>query len=120
MFIDSIDEFVPKHSIDEIWITFPDPYPKKSKAQKRLTSNRFLEKYKKIMKDKGNINFKTDDNELFKFTLDELKNNGWKILSSIEDVHTAQHNISELNICTKFENKWINLGKKIFFLRFTS
>ncbi|MCA9380978.1 tRNA (guanosine(46)-N7)-methyltransferase TrmB [Candidatus Dojkabacteria bacterium] len=120
MFIDSIDELIPTKSINEIWITFPDPYSKKSKANKRLTSQNFLDKYKKILKQNGVINFKTDDKDLFEFTIEEAKSCSWTIVELIEDVHNMNTKATSLEIKTKFEQKWIELGKKIYYLKFTS
>ena len=70
--INIISTFFEKNEVSEIWITFPDPHLKKGKDQKRLTSERFLNYYKKILIPGGIIHLKTDDPTLYQFTLDTI------------------------------------------------
>lgn len=71
--VEFLDKVFEKNEVSEIWITFPDPYERKSRAKKRLTHPRFLTHYKKFLKDNGIIHLKTDNDILFNFTLDVLQ-----------------------------------------------
>ena len=72
--------------VDEIWITFADPQPKKE--NKRLTSPDFLNKYQKILKKRGKIHLKTDSDILYEYTLEVCKQQGLEIIHNIPDVYT--------------------------------
>lgn len=115
---EKLPEFFDKNSISEIWITFPDPFPKPSKAGKRLCSERFLEIYKKILKPGGAVNFKTDNEALFNFGLSEAQNGEWKITKELRDVHKKKNRPEILKIITYYEEKFIREGRKIFYSRF--
>ena len=75
VFSQNIDTFslklLPK--VDKIWVTFPDPYPKPCKANKRLISPRFIELYKKVLKPGGTVHFKTDNTKLFEYSLEHIR-----------------------------------------------
>jgi len=71
-YIDHLEEYFSPGEVEEIWITFPDPYHEKSKARKRLTSEKFLPRYKTILKPGGFIHLKTDDMQLYQFTLEKI------------------------------------------------
>jgi tRNA (guanine-N7-)-methyltransferase len=113
-----IERYIPRKSIDEIWITFPDPFLKDRQAKKRLTSPNFLKIYKKILKKGGSINLKTDSPELYQYTLDVIHNLKLKILENIQDIYSKEDIKEELKIQTTFEKKHLENGKKIFYLKF--
>jgi len=75
-FIHHIDEYFAPNEVDDIWITFPDPFLRESKAKKRLTSSRFLDLYRKILKPTGRVRLKTDSPELWVFTKETIAENG--------------------------------------------
>ncbi len=114
---DFLEKIFPKSSVDEIWITFPDPYPRKKQAKKRLVSNQFLIKYKLILKDKGLIHLKTDDKKLFNFAIKCAKEQDFKISKKIVDIYKQKNLKSELKIKTYFEKKHLANKKKIHYLR---
>ena len=70
--IDKITELFDENEVDEIWITFPDPFPRLRHEKHRLTAPKFLERYRQILKPDGIVNFKTDDDDLFQYTLNTL------------------------------------------------
>ena len=72
--IEQIDVFIGQEEIDEIWITFPDPFLKKSKKNRRLTSHGFINRYRKILKKGGRIHLKTDSEELFAYSMEVIQN----------------------------------------------
>src|SRR3954468_5439933 len=70
-----VDYFAPGE-VDEIWITFPDPQPQLSREKKRLTSPRFLQMYRQILKPGGMIHLKTDNDQLYQYTLQIIEDEG--------------------------------------------
>ncbi|MEI6881620.1 MAG: tRNA (guanosine(46)-N7)-methyltransferase TrmB [Bacteroidota bacterium] len=114
-----IEEFFDNNEVSEIWITFPDPFPKDKHDKHRLTHPRFLERYKKIIKPDTIINFKTDDDGLFQFTLETLEQQKIKTLQVIWDVHHSDEADEYLkNIKTYYEKLFSGRGRTIKFLKF--
>ena len=123
--IGQIDEYIPAHAIDEIWIPFPDPFPRKKQIKKRLTSPRFLKMYKKILKSDGVINLKTDNENLYHYSKEVIESLGIIPLIACEDIYQEmapkseeENRTSPLFIKTNFERKFLQQGKKIYYLRF--
>ena len=98
--------------VDKIYLNFSDPWPKDRHAKRRLESRQFLERYKKILKDDGFIEFKTDNNDLFDFALEEVDAAGWKMIAFTRDLHTDEK-LNEGNIMTEYEAKFSALGNPI-------
>jgi len=104
-----IEEIFEKE-ISRIYLNFSDPWPKERHAKRRLTSNRFLERYDKIFKDNPKIIMKTDNVGLFEFSLESLKEYGYEIDYSTNDLYSE--NIND-NIATEYEKKFVSKGIKI-------
>ncbi|MBN2088392.1 tRNA (guanosine(46)-N7)-methyltransferase TrmB, partial [candidate division KSB1 bacterium] len=104
--------------VSEIWMTFPDPFPKPKRANKRLTSSPFLARYRSILKKDGLIHLKTDDDTLFQFTLETLEQGKIPILTIIEDIYSLSEIPAVLNIKTTYELKHLEKGLKIKYLCF--
>jgi tRNA (guanine-N7-)-methyltransferase len=119
--IENIKEFVPKKSVSGIWITFPDPFPRDRHAKKRLTSPRFLEIYKKLLKKGGVVHLKTDSDDLYKYTKEVVTDSDFKIQQDIEDIYLEGLNLNpDINeIQTTFEKKHLKKGRSIKYLYFT-
>jgi tRNA (guanine-N7-)-methyltransferase len=118
--IEQIAFFFDPGEIDEIWITFPDPYLKKSKKNKRLTSARFIREYRKIVKQDGLIHLKTDEPNLYQFTLETLLDDSQcKIHYHNPDIYASTLIIPELEIKTYYEKMHLELGKSIKYIQFT-
>lgn len=116
--IDKIDQYFKPGEIAEIWITFPDPQLRTSKAKKRLTHPYFLRLYQKIMIPNGKIHLKTDSPELYRFTKSVIRIYGLKIIDDNSDVY-SQNNISqELRIKTYYESLDIAKSNRIHYLTF--
>jgi tRNA (guanine-N7-)-methyltransferase len=117
--IDKIDTYFLPGEVSEIWITFPDPHLRTSRAKKRLTHPRFLRLYQKILNTNGTINLKTDSPELFFFTrlIADLYN--LEILDSSEDIYSRAGNPAEINIRTHYEKLDIAESRKVFYLKFS-
>ena len=114
--IEKIDQYFPRKSVDNIWLTFPDPYPKKKQAKKRLTGPAFLKMYKKILRPEGLVYLKTDDKNLLAYSLETVRNFGGKIIAQISDIHHRPDLEPNLKILTSFEKKHLAKDKKIHFL----
>ena len=117
--IEQIDLFFAPDEIDEIWITFPDPFLKKSKANRRLTSAFFLNIYLKILKEGGTIHLKTDSDPLYRFTLETLsRQTNYKLISASDDIYAAHAITAELEIKTHYEKMHLENGRTIKYVRF--
>lgn len=117
--IEVISAFFGENEIDEIWITFPDPFLKESKVNRRLTSSNFLSSYRKFLKPSGVINLKTDSPEFYKHTKEVLEEE--KIIPILDsfDIYNEESLIhSDLDIKTYYELKHLKDGRKIKFLQF--
>lgn len=114
-----LDSFFEKNEITEIWLTFPDPRPKKRDIKRRLTSPRFLDIYKKLIYPQGYIRLKTDNTELYQYTLDELaKRDDVDDLQSTSDVYQSTLRSACFDIKTRYEEIFSNQGEKIKYLQF--
>ena len=107
-----------ENEVSEIWITFPDPHPKEIRTRKRLTSPMFLSLYKKFMKPGAIIHLKTDNIIFLEYTLDIIKEAGHEKLFLTYDVYNEGLNNEVDQIQTYYENKWLNHGTKIKYLKF--
>ena len=115
-----ITELFNKNSVDEIWLTFCDPYPRKSDAKHRLTHPRFLDMYKTILRTGPTLTqlyFKTDNKGLFDWSLEQFEQTGWKIKEISRDLHNSKLP-DEYKIMTTYEEKFANEGLPIYFAEF--
>lgn len=96
------------HEIDKIYLNFSDPWPKKRHTKRRLTSSVFLSKYENIFKDEKRIEMKTDNDDLYEYSLESLIENGY-------DVVKTDTNYLD-TIRTEYEDKFISLGKNINYI----
>ena len=92
--------------IEKIHLNFSDPWPKKKHAKRRLTNEKFLEQYKKVLKKHGQIEFKTDNRELFEYSLVSMQNFGLKFI----EVYLDLHKTDIFNIQTEYEKKFSPFG----------
>lgn len=97
------------NEVSRIYLNFSDPWPKKCHAKRRLTSPNFLDEYKKIIVNNGEVFFKTDNRLLFEYSLESISNNGFSISNISLDLHKDLDKYSD-NIETEFEEKWSKLG----------
>jgi len=104
-----IDEVFEKE-IDRIYLNFSDPWPKERHAKRRLTSPIFLKKYDLVFKGIPNIIMKTDNNSLFEYSVESLREYGYEIINLTRDLY--KEDITD-NIPTEYEKKFVNLGIKI-------
>lgn len=102
----TISEFFLENQIEGIYLNFSDPWPKSRHAKRRLTYKTFLEEYKKVLKENKNIEFKTDNRELFEFSLVSMQNFGLEFL----EVYLDLHKTDIPNIMTEYEEKFSPKG----------
>jgi tRNA (guanine-N7-)-methyltransferase len=117
--VQQLREVLKESSIDLIWVTFPDPFSKDRQAKHRLSGAKFLALYKFLLKDGGRLKFKTDDADLFKWSVLEIEEEGWELLVVEEDLHGPESSQPEDRIervMTTYELKFVKLGKKIGYL----
>lgn len=118
IYIDHLPEYFALNEVSEIWITFPDPYSRAGDRNKRLTSPRFLEMYKKILKPGGLIHFKTDDAALLEYTLHSIDSLGGTVLKCYDDIYRQDMDDTALTIQTSFEKKHLTDNKTIKYCKF--
>lgn len=98
--------------VDKIYLNFSDPWPKDRHAKRRLTSVNFLKRFDTIMKKDGAVEFKTDNDDLFEFSLEQVPEAGWKIVGVTWDLHNDEK-MAVGNIMTEYETKFSKLGNPI-------
>ena len=108
---DFICDIFDKDEISRIYLNFSDPWPKDRHAKRRLTSRQFLARYDQFLKEDGEVIFKTDNKGLFDFSLEEVKEAGWNLVSFTYDLHNSEY--VEGNVMTEYEEKFTALGNKI-------
>ena len=107
-----IEEVFAKDEVDRIYLNFSDPWPKARHAKRRLTSTEFLERYQKVLVPFGRLEFKTDNTELFNFSLEQMKEAGWSLQGFTEDLHHNEE-MNSGNIMTEYEEKFSGKGNPI-------
>jgi tRNA (guanine-N7-)-methyltransferase len=117
--IHKIDTYFTINEIMEIWITFPDPQLRISKAKKRLVHPRFLRKYQKILQPGGKIHVKTDSPELYNFTRTVIELYKLVLITDIDDVHKDEKVSKELSIITHYESLDIAESKRVYYVCFS-
>ena len=116
--IELIEYYFEKDEVNEIWITFPDPQPKKINEKKRLSSPQFLKRYGKIMKEGGIIHLKTDNSQLFEYTLEIIQEHRLELVCQTHDLYASDHKGPAGDIFTFYEEMFRDKGQKIKYLQF--
>jgi tRNA (guanine-N7-)-methyltransferase len=114
-----IENFFRDGEVDEIWLTFPDPRPRKRDIKRRLTSPRFVELYKKLAKPGSFIRLKTDNTQLYEYTLEEMQSrNDITDFKYTADLYNSDLRDECFDIKTRYEEAFAAKGEKIKYLRF--
>ena len=108
---EEIEEIFAPGEVDRIYLNFSDPWPKDRHAKRRLTSGAFLKRYEQILKTDGLLEFKTDNWMLFDFSLESVRESGWKLLEYTYDLHHSP--MAEGNVMTEYEEKFSSMGNPI-------
>ena len=109
MDVANIEEIFAPGELDRLFINFPDPWPRKKNAKRRLTHRSFLEKYSHVLREGGEVHFKTDNAPLFEFSLEEFAACGLEIHNLTRNLH--EHGV--VGIMTGYEEKFHALGTPI-------
>ncbi len=120
--IANLADYFAEGEVDEIWITFPNPHPTLGNAKRRLTSRRFLEIYKRLLKPGGLVHLKTDDAGLYEFTLETLPLEGFVVEAALADVYGAAERGEAVDpilteVQTQYEKRYLKVGRKIKYIR---
>ena len=107
-----LGEIFAAEEIDRIYLNFSDPWPKARHAKRRLTSREFLARYDQILVQDGKVEFKTDNKELFEFSLEEVEEAGWNLEASTFDLHHNEEMVQG-NVMTEYEEKFSSMGNPI-------
>ncbi|MCX7874910.1 MAG: tRNA (guanosine(46)-N7)-methyltransferase TrmB [Melioribacteraceae bacterium] len=118
-YVEKLEEIFKTIKFEEIWITFPDPYPRNGSIKKRLTHPRFLSIYKNILLKDGKINLKTDDDTLYNYTLKIIKEENLKLHFETNDLYSITDLPFEYTIKTKYERMHLEEEKKIKLISFS-
>ena len=113
--IDFIDHCFGENEVSEIWITFPDPQPQKTRARKRLTHMMFINRYKKFLKPGGLIHLKTDSTSFYEYTLEVISGNKFNLVYDTNDLYANCPAGREelINIKTHYEKLFTDKGERI-------
>ena len=115
IFVRQMEELFPEGSLSGIYLNFSDPWPKKRHYKRRLTYRGRLEDYAKALKDGGFIEIKTDNEDLFAFTLEEIAACGWKPEELSRDLHGSD--LKARLTTSEYERKFSEAGKNINYVR---
>ena len=109
----SLPEIFAPGEVDRIYLNFSDPWPKDRHAKRRLTSRQFLDRYDQILSKEGRVEFKTDNQDLFTFSLEEIESSPiWHLDASTRDLHHDTI-LCQGNIMTEYEEKFSSMGNPI-------
>lgn len=107
-----LPEIFEKGEVEKIYLNFSDPWPKARHAKRRLTSREFLDRYDRILEPDGVVEFKTDNRDLFEFSLEEVKETKWELLAHTFDLHQNAEMMTG-NVMTEYEEKFSSAGNPI-------
>ena len=113
---DQIDELFTKHSLEQIWVTFPDPYPRERNAGRRLMHATFLKKYAELLTKNGALYLKHDNPDFFDWSLEQLVSKEWHIEEQSFDLHDSAL-ADEYKIMTTYEKRWLSIGLTTNFVK---
>lgn len=115
--IEDIEYFFAPKEVSEVWVTFPDPQPKKER--RRLTSPRYVESYNRLLRPNGLVHLKTDSRLLYEYTLEQIELNHWKLEENIEDVYQTPCDEILTSVQTFYEKMWLAEKSLISYIRFS-
>ena len=108
--VKNILDYFDEYELSRVYVNFCDPWPKKRWAKRRLTHTNFLNMYEKVLNENGEIHFKTDNQNLFEFSLNEISANDWQLKNISLDLANSDFE----NVTTEYEDKFMSCGMKIY------
>ncbi len=114
-YVKQLDQKMTNPNLEQLWITFCDPYPKERAAKHRLTHPDYLALYQRWLSPTGKLYFKTDNLKLFDYSVEQLEQNNWKIIELSRDLHHSD--LDQIyKQTTKYERRYLAENKPIYFL----
>lgn len=111
----NLDKYFATNEIDKMFLNFSDPWPKTKHVKRRLTYKTFLEQYRNVVKDNGYLQFKTDNQGLFEYSLISLNEFGMSFDKISLDLHSNEELMKD-NVQTEYEEKFTKKGQRIYYL----
>ena len=108
--VKNILDYFDENELSRVYVNFCDPWPKKRWAKRRLTHTNFLNMYEKVLNENGELHFKTDNQNLFEFSLNEISANDWQLKNISLDLANSDFE----NVTTEYEDKFMSYGMKIY------
>lgn len=113
---DQVDRLCDAGSVSAIWLTFPDPFPRRRSAGRRLTHPTFLKKYKELLAPGGSLHLKHDNRDFFCWSLEQLVGNGWRLDELTFDLHESDLS-DTYKALTSYERRWLDAGLTTQFVK---
>lgn len=112
----NLNNLLPAGSVSEIWVTFPDPWPQESNIKHRLTNQKFLAQYHKLLTPDGVLNFKTDNTPLFDWSVEQFGPKLWQVQHVTHNLHDDPNVPADAKVTTTYEERYLKEGKRINYL----
>ena len=117
MYLRRVEDCFAENELEGIYLNFSDPWPKARQASRRLTHRGFLEGYRRVLRPGGYLEFKTDNEGLFRFSVAEFRETGLEITEYTEDLHAPGCPYPSAAVMTEYETKFSSEGKPIFYCK---
>ncbi len=117
MYLRRVGDCFAENELEGIFLNFSDPWPKARQASRRLTHRGFLEGYRRVLRPGGYLEFKTDNEGLFRFSVEEFRETGLEIVEYTENLHAPDCTYRSAAFMTEYETKFSEAGKPIFYAR---
>lgn len=115
-FVNDMNDFFEPGEVDKIYLNFSDPWPKERHSKRRLTYRGRLKTYFEVLKEGGCVEFKTDNDDLFLFSMEEIEDCGYEVLEFTRDLHASDY--ESKNTMTEYEERFSGRGKNINYVKF--
>lgn len=113
---DQVDQLAELGSVEGIWVTFPDPFPRKRSAGRRLTHAAYLDKYAALLSPGGKFYLKHDNVDFFHWSLEQIVQARWRVDELSFDLHDSDLS-GDYKMLTTYETRWLDEGRKTYFVR---
>ena len=117
MYLRSVTDCFEKGELSGLYLNFSDPWPKDRHAKRRLTHTGYLNGYREVLKDGSCLEFKTDNEKLFRFSVEEFDANGLEKLEYSEDLHGESNGYETEDFMTEYEQKFSSQGNPIYYCK---
>ena len=114
-FVDDIRDYFDENEVAGIYLNFSDPWPKAKHAKRRLTFGKRLKQYSGVLSSDGYIEIKTDNEELFDFTIEQIEEEKMEIVEMSRDLHNSDYFAKK--VTTEYEDKFAGMGKNINYVK---